>query len=129
MVDDETRGTRADPAASTVDGGKVSGHAPTQLHSETVGETIVPSWGASSIVSLPDAGYQLGELIGRGGMGEVLVAQDQRHMKVYRRAGSEWRVDSYGDGDHFELPTLSSPVAVAEIYDRILDADGRSLLR
>jgi hypothetical protein len=38
-------------------------------------------------------------------------------------------LDSYGDGDHFELPTLSSPVAVAEIYDRILDADGRSLLR
>jgi len=59
----------------------------------------------------------------------VLVAQDQRRVRVYRRAGSEWRVDSYGDGDHFELPTLSSPVAVAEVYDRILDADGRSVLR
>jgi Uma2 family endonuclease len=59
----------------------------------------------------------------------VLVAQDQRRVKVYRRAGSEWRVDSYGDGDRFELPTLSAPVAVAEIYDRILDGDGRSLLR
>jgi Uma2 family endonuclease len=59
----------------------------------------------------------------------VLVAQDQRRSRVYRRAGGEWRVDSYGDGDRFELPTLSSPVAVAEIYDRILDADGRSLLR
>jgi Uma2 family endonuclease len=59
----------------------------------------------------------------------VLVAQDQRRVKVYRRAGSDWRVDAYGDGDGFELPTLSAPVAVAEIYDRILDADGRSLLR
>lgn len=59
----------------------------------------------------------------------VLVAQDQRRVKVYRRVGGEWRADSYGDGDCFELPTLSSPVAVAEIYDRILDADGRSLLR
>jgi Uma2 family endonuclease len=59
----------------------------------------------------------------------VLVAQDQRRVKVYRRAGSEWRADTFGDGDHFELPTLSSPVAVVEIYDRILDADGRSLLR
>lgn len=58
----------------------------------------------------------------------MLVAQDQRRVKVYRRAGHEWRLDSYGDGDHFELPTLSSPVAVAEIYDRILDADGQSLL-
>jgi hypothetical protein len=59
----------------------------------------------------------------------VLVAQDQRRVKVYRRMGSEWRTDSYGDGDRFELPALSSPVAVAEIYDRILDTDGRSLLR
>jgi Uma2 family endonuclease len=59
----------------------------------------------------------------------VLVAQDQRRVKIYRRVGGEWRVESYGDGDRFELPTLSSTVAVAEIYDRILDADGRSLLR
>jgi Uma2 family endonuclease len=58
----------------------------------------------------------------------MLVAQDQRRVKVYRREGGAWRVDTYGDGDHFELPTLSSPVAVAEVYDRILDADGRSLL-
>jgi Uma2 family endonuclease len=59
----------------------------------------------------------------------VLVSQDQRRVKVYRRAGSEWRVDSYGDGGQFELPTLSSSVGVAEVYDRILDTDGRSLLR
>jgi Uma2 family endonuclease len=58
----------------------------------------------------------------------VLVAQDQRRVKVYRRVGSDWRIDAYGDGDRFELPTLSAPVAVAEIYDRILDGDGRSLL-
>ena len=59
----------------------------------------------------------------------VLVAQDQRRVKVYRRAGSEWRVEPYRNGDRFELPALSSPVEVTEIYDRILDADGRSLLR
>lgn len=59
----------------------------------------------------------------------VLVAQDQRRVKVHRRAGSDWRVDAYGDGDRLELPTLPSPVTVGEIYDRILDADGRSLLR
>src|SRR6185436_16311744 len=29
----------------------------------------------------------------------VLVAQDQRRVKVYRRAGSDWRSTSYGDGD------------------------------
>src|SRR5829696_8037594 len=80
MVDDDPRGTRADPAAPTADGNQiVSGHAPTQLGGDaTRDETIVPSWGSSSIVSLPDPGYQLGALIGHGGMGEVLVAQDQR---------------------------------------------------
>jgi hypothetical protein len=58
----------------------------------------------------------------------VRVAQDPRRVKVYRRAGSDRRVDAYGDGDGFALPALSAPVAVAEIYDRILDSDGRSLL-
>jgi Uma2 family endonuclease len=59
----------------------------------------------------------------------VLVAQDQRRLKVYRRTGGEWRVGTYGDGDSFELPTLSAPIAVAEVYDGILDPAGRSLLR
>jgi len=35
----------------------------------------------------------------------------------------------YRDGDRFELPGLSAPIEVAEIYDGILDAAGRSLLR
>lgn len=59
----------------------------------------------------------------------VLVAQDQRRIKIDRRAGGQRRADTHGDGDRFELPMLSSPVAVAEIYDRILDSAGRSLLR
>jgi len=59
----------------------------------------------------------------------VLVAQDQRHVKVYRRAGGEWRATAYRDGDSFELPTLSSPIPVGDVYDGILDSAGRSLLR
>ena len=59
----------------------------------------------------------------------MLVAQDQRRVKVYRRTGGEWHTATYGDGDSFELPTLSSSVSVAEVYDRILDSAGRSLLR
>jgi serine/threonine-protein kinase len=45
------------------------------------GETIVPTWGSHSYAALPDPGYQLGEVIGRGGMGEVVVAQDQRILR------------------------------------------------
>ena len=62
----------------------------------------------------------------------VVVAQDERSVKVYRRteAGS-WRTDPdlYRDGQSFELPTLSSAFAVADVYDGILDNDGHSLLR
>jgi Uma2 family endonuclease len=61
----------------------------------------------------------------------VVVAQDEHCVKVYRRsAGGEWRLDPevYRNGS-FELPTLSSAISVAEVYDGILDAAGRSLLR
>lgn len=59
----------------------------------------------------------------------VLVAQDQRCVKVYRRAGSEWRATTYRDGDSFELPTLSTAIPVGDVYEGILDSTGRSLLR
>jgi eukaryotic-like serine/threonine-protein kinase len=80
MVDDETKGnTRAEPGDQTADG-DLSGYGSTAPGSQALtGEaTIVPTWGVSAYASLPAPGYQLGELIGRGGMGEVVAAQDQR---------------------------------------------------
>jgi Uma2 family endonuclease len=62
-------------------------------------------------------------------MAYVLVSQDQRRVKVYRRTGVEWSTETYREGDSFELPTLSSPISVAEIYRGILDEMGTSLLR
>jgi Uma2 family endonuclease len=59
----------------------------------------------------------------------VLAAQDQRHVRVYRRTGDAWHAMTYRDGDRFELPTLSAPIPVGDIYDGILDSAGRSLLR
>jgi len=62
----------------------------------------------------------------------VLAAQDARCVKVYRRTErGEWRdvPDVYRDGDSFELPGLTRAIAVDEVYDDILDAAGRSLLR
>jgi Uma2 family endonuclease len=59
----------------------------------------------------------------------VLVAQDQRRVKVYRRTGGEWKVTIYVDGDQLELPTLSAPIPVADVYNGILDEAGQSLLR
>jgi Uma2 family endonuclease len=62
----------------------------------------------------------------------VLAAQDERCVKVYRRTqGGEWRdgPDVYRDGESFELPGLLRAITVDEVYDGLLDASGRSLLR
>ena len=62
----------------------------------------------------------------------VVIAQDERRVKVYRRIDrGEWRTDPdiYRDDQSFELPTLSSAIMVAEVYDGIVDAAGGSLLR
>lgn len=61
----------------------------------------------------------------------VLVAQDERCIKVYRRteAGLWLAASVHRDGQDFQLPTLSSSISVAEVYDDILDGSGASLLR
>jgi Uma2 family endonuclease len=62
----------------------------------------------------------------------VLASQDERCVKVYRRtARGDWeeQPDAYRDGDIFGLPVLTGPIAVGDVYDDILDATGRSLLR
>jgi len=62
----------------------------------------------------------------------VIAAQDVRSVKVYVRTESgTWRIEPsvYRAGDRFELPGLTSAITVDEIYDDILDAGGRSLLR
>jgi Uma2 family endonuclease len=62
----------------------------------------------------------------------VVAAQDEPRVRVYRRTqGGEWggEPDVYRDGQSFELPTLSSAIAVAAVYEGILDHAGRSLLR
>ena len=62
----------------------------------------------------------------------VVAAQDERCVRIYRRADDgAWRSepDVYRDGDRFELPRVAGAIAVAEVYEGIVDADGRSLLR
>jgi Uma2 family endonuclease len=62
----------------------------------------------------------------------VVVAQDERCVKVYHRTQTgDWRIDPdlYRDGQSFELPRLSSAIAVADVYAGIVDSDGHSLLR
>ena len=65
-------------------GSDPSHHAATELAATTiqtagVPHTLVPGRTSPGMaIALPDAGYELGEVIGRGGMGEVLAARDLR---------------------------------------------------
>lgn len=62
----------------------------------------------------------------------VLVNQDRRNVKVHRRDDRRrWpsEPESYQGADSFTLPAQSGPILVDEVYDGILDVDGRSLLR
>jgi Uma2 family endonuclease len=62
----------------------------------------------------------------------VVAHQDQRCVKVYRRGDAgAWpsEPEVYLTGQDFELPTLSRPCSVADVYDTVLDQHGRSLLR
>jgi len=128
MVDDETRGTRIEPGAPTADGSIATGVAPTELPSSPE-ETIIPSWGSTTFAALPDPGYQLGELIGRGGMGEVMVAQDQRIgrevavKRIRSRAPSSDAVTRFLREARIQA-RLDHP-AIVPVYELGTDGDGR----
>jgi Uma2 family endonuclease len=62
----------------------------------------------------------------------VLAYQDRRCIKVHLRdERGNWRAepDIYLGDQSFSLPRLKAPMSVADVYDNILDVDGRSLLR
>jgi Uma2 family endonuclease len=61
----------------------------------------------------------------------VLVSQDQRSIRVDRRSERGWAAEPerLGGGDSFALPRLATSIGVDELYDGILDLEGRSLLR
>ena len=62
----------------------------------------------------------------------MIAAQDARCVRSYRRnERGEWRDEPevYRGGESFELPRLTRAISVDEVYDDILDATGRSLLR
>ncbi|HEY1547283.1 MAG TPA: serine/threonine-protein kinase [Kofleriaceae bacterium] len=89
--------------------------------------TIVPTVGVAQFVALPDPGYQLGELIGRGGMGEVLVAQDLRigrevAVKRIRGRPSPDAIDRFLREARIQA-RLDHP-AIVPVYELATDAEG-----
>jgi Uma2 family endonuclease len=62
----------------------------------------------------------------------LLVSQDRRNVTVHRRdERGSWppEPEIYEGGRSFVLPVLSDAISVDEVFDGILDAEGRSLLR
>ena len=62
----------------------------------------------------------------------VVVAQDERCVRIYRRDDQgAWRRDAEvcSDGDCFELPGVHGAIGVGEVYQGVIDTNGRSVLR
>ncbi|HEY0251584.1 MAG TPA: serine/threonine-protein kinase, partial [Kofleriaceae bacterium] len=119
--------TRAAAGDETADG--ATDFVETQaIGASPEGETIIPSWGQTTWASLPDPGYQVGELIGRGGMGEVVVAQDlriQREVAVKRiraKAPSHDAVERFLREARIQA-RLDHP-AIVPVYELGTDEDG-----
>ena len=126
MIDDATRG-RADAGAPTMDGDTTSATtAPAETRDD---ETIVPSWGGGSAISLPDPGYQLGTLIGRGGMGEVVVAQDQRIGREVAVKRIRSKSPTHDAVTRFlreaRIQARLDHPAIVPVYELGVEADGR----
>ena len=129
MIDDsETRGTRAEPGAPTMDGD--ASNATTAPNPDTMGdETIVPSIGGIASVALPDPGYQIGGLIGRGGMGEVVVAHDQRIGREVAVKRIRSKTPTHDAVTRFlreaRIQARLDHPAIVPVYELGTEADGR----
>ena len=120
-----TLATRSDPGDATADGdgSAASSNAPTHP-----GPTIIPSWGPSAFASLPEPGYQIGALIGRGGMGEVVVAQDQRIGREVAVKRIRAKNPSHDAVERFlreaRIQARLDHPAIVPVYELGTDADG-----
>jgi len=124
MVDDDSRAAAGD---ETADGTRVPGPPRAPTHVATHELTLVPAVGTAELVALPDPGYQLGDVIGRGGMGEVVAAQDQRigrevAIKRIRGKPSPDLVDRFLREARIQA-RLDHP-AIVPVYELGTDADG-----
>jgi eukaryotic-like serine/threonine-protein kinase len=130
MVDDDHRGNRAEAGDPTADGSIAAG-SPHDLGNlpTAADETIVPSWGPSSFAALPEPGYQLGELIGRGGMGEVVAARDLRIGREVAVKRIRAREPSHDAVERFlreaRIQARLDHPAIVPVYEMGTDADGR----
>lgn len=61
----------------------------------------------------------------------MVAALDSRRVSVYWRDGQgQWGLSTvYRNGEEFDLPALSSPIAVADLYAGVIDEAGRTLIR
>jgi serine/threonine-protein kinase len=126
MSPDETIGTRAEAGAPTIDGDPDNTTAPRETRND---ETIVPTWGAGDNVTLPDPGYQLGSVIGRGGMGEVVVAHDQRIGREVAVKRIRAKTPTHDAVTRFlreaRIQARLDHPAIVPVYELGTDGDGR----
>ncbi|NVB85242.1 MAG: serine/threonine protein kinase [Kofleriaceae bacterium] len=117
MVQDDEGGTRAAANATTVD-------------ADTEATAVVGGDGEGAVpFELPAAGYQLGSLIGKGGMGEVVAAHDQR---IGREVAFKRMRKANAGGDALarflreaRIQARLDHPAIVPVYDLGKDEEGR----
>jgi eukaryotic-like serine/threonine-protein kinase len=94
-----------------------------------VAATLQPDIGDPAAVELAPSGYQLGVLIGKGGMGEIIAAQDRRIGRdvAYKRLRS---ADASADAlsrfmREARIQARLDHPAIVPVYEVGKDADGR----
>src|SRR5678815_4795368 len=99
------------------------------LSQTLVAQTLSPSSGPTALVTLPEPGYALGEMIGHGGMGEVMAAQDQRigrEVAVKRIRSREPSPDAVMRFlREARIQARLDHPAIVPVYELGTDADGR----
>ncbi|MGN6107354.1 MAG: serine/threonine-protein kinase [Kofleriaceae bacterium] len=92
-------------------------------------KTLVPGDGAHAVVTLPPHGYRIGHAIGRGGMGEVFAAYDERigrEVAVKRMQGAQ--PDQEATARFLREARIQARLdhpAVVPVHELAIDARGR----
>ena len=92
-------------------------------------ETLVPGGHRPSLVELPEPGYRLADVIGRGGMGEVIAAHDQRigrEVAIKRMHGAGRSADSISRFlREARIQARLDHPAIVPVYELSTDTNGQ----
>jgi eukaryotic-like serine/threonine-protein kinase len=121
--------TVAEPSGAPRGAGDAAARTQAAPRGSASAQTQVASAGDVRSFELPPPGYELGALLGKGGMGEVVIAHD---LRVGREVAYKRMRDSNADGEALgrflreaRIQARLDHPAIVPVYELGKDADGR----